>query len=183
MQFNQVLNTLLKEFEQRKIRYAVTGGFAVGALGVPRATMDLDFVVHRDDLKSLDEVMFRLGYRRGGHTENVSMYLHPDPAWGRIDCLHAFRKYTLAMLERAVLRPIFEGTQTIRVLAVEDVIGLKVQGIANNPIRRGRDQVDIEALMSLHSPSLDWTRIQEYYELFDLGEEARQLRARFGHAQ
>lgn len=183
MNFKQVLSALLQEFAQRKIRYAAIGGFAVGALGIPRATMDLDVLVHRDDLALLDEVMRQLGYRCGGRTENVSMYLHPEAAWGRIDCLHAFRKYTVAMLERAVPRPIFEGTQAIRVLAAEDVIGLKLQGITNNPVRRSRDQVDIEALMSLYGPSLDWNSIQEYYELFDLGDEARQLRARFGHAQ
>jgi len=30
---------------------------------------------------------------------------------------------------------------------------------------------------------LDWDRIQEYYELFEMGEEGRKLQERFGHAE
>lgn len=87
------------------------------------------------------------------------------------------------MLARAQARPVLGGTHQLRVLQVEDLIGLKVQGLANNPLRRAKEQLDIEALMSLHQASLDWNRIQEYYDLFELGEEARRLRAQFGHAQ
>ena len=39
--FEQVLRTLLTEFERHEIRYAAIGGFAMGVLGAARATMDL----------------------------------------------------------------------------------------------------------------------------------------------
>jgi hypothetical protein len=45
--FERVLKALLAEFERHRIRYATIGGFAMGVLGVPRATADLDFLVHR----------------------------------------------------------------------------------------------------------------------------------------
>jgi len=47
------------------------------------------------------------------------------------------------------------GIGSIRVLEPEDIIGLKVQAIANNPMRRSHD-------------------------LFEVGQEARTLRARYG---
>ena len=183
MDFEQVVTALLRGLEEAHIRYGVIGGFAVGALGVPRATMDLDLLIHAADLPQLDEAMRRLGYKRRARTENVSHYAHPEARWGAIDCLHAMRKYTLAMLERAQSRPIFGGTRTIKVLQVEDVIGLKVQGMANNPNRQGRERVDIEALMSVYRDRLDWNRIQEYYTIFDMEAEAERLRKQFGHAE
>ena len=183
MDFEQVLKTLLQQFERQHIRYAAIGGFALGVLGVPRATMDLDFVVHRDDLQQLDDILRAVGYERFASMENVSHYSHRDSQWGRIDILHAFRKYAIGMLDRSRAYPIFDGRHTIKVLEPEDVIGFKVQAMANNPARRKQEEVDIETLMTRFGGTLDWSRIQGYYDLFELGEEARQLRARYGHAQ
>jgi hypothetical protein len=87
------------------------------------------------------------------------------------------------MLGRVKHIPIFAGTQTVRVAQPEDVIGLKVQAMVNNPERRTRELADIERLMALYGPRLAWTRIQEFFELFDLGEEGHALKERFGHAQ
>ena len=154
----------------------------MGVLGVPRATMDLDFLVHRDDLDKLHGVLISLGYRRLVHTENVSQYRHSDGLWGSIDFVHAFRKPSLVMLARAKSYPVFGGTQTARVVGPEDVIGLKVQAMVNDPDRRTQELADIERLMAPYGERLDWERIQEYYDLFDLGEDAKQLRKRFGHA-
>jgi len=63
------------------------------------------------------------------------------------------------------------------------VIGLKVQDIADNPGRRLQEQADIKHLLTAHQDHLDWARIQQYYELFEMGEEARRLKEQFGHAE
>ena len=183
MDFEQVLKTLLEGFDRFRIRYAVCGGFALGVLGVPRATADLDLLVHQDDLETLHGCLAGLGYARKAQTENVSQYIHPDAARGVLDVLHALRQHALAMLERAGTHPVFGGTRTIKVLQPEDVIGLKVQAMANNPARLARETVDIEALMEHYGARLDWDRIQEFYELFEFGEEGRRLRERFSHAE
>lgn len=65
----------------------------------------------------------------------------------------------------------------------EDVIGLKVQAIANDPLRRQQDRLDIEALMERYGSRLNWERIHSYYELFELGAGARALKNRFGDVQ
>lgn len=181
MDFERVLTILLKGFEEHRIRYGVIGGFALGLLGSPRATMDLDFLVHRDDLETLHQLLTRLGYQRDVLRENVSQYGHPTRPLGSIDVLHAFRPYALEMLTRArtVACP---DIGSIRVLEPEDIIGLKVQAIANNPTRRSHETADIETLVSQHGRQLDWNRIQTYYDLFELGQEARTLRTRYGQA-
>ena len=182
MNFEQVLKALLSACEQRHIRYAMIGGFALGVLGIPRATADVDCLVHRDDLDRFDEAMRTLGYQRSIRTENASHYRHPERAWGALDALHAFRTYSVGMLDRAKLYPIFDGAAQIRVLNPEDVIGLKVQALANNPLRRAQDTADIQTLADRYRDTLNWTRIQEYYALFDLQEEGRCLQKDFGHA-
>lgn len=144
--------------------------------------MDLDFLVHGDDLKKLDELLTTLGYRQVFRTENVSQYGHDDDAWGSIDVIHAFRKISLAMLQRAKSYPAFAGTQVIKAVDPEDVIGLKVQAMFNDPTRRSQEVADIERLATLYGQKLDWDRIEEFYDLFGLGEEARVLKERFGHA-
>ncbi|MBI3001508.1 MAG: nucleotidyltransferase family protein [Deltaproteobacteria bacterium] len=183
MDFELVLSRVLEEFHREQIRYAAIGGFALGVLGVPRATADLDFLVHRDDLDKLHESLTSLGYQRYVRTENVSQYRHADTQWGSVDFVHAFRKFALAMLARAKSRPIFGGSQKVKIADPEDVIGLKAQAMVNDPNRKSQEIADIERLMELYGQKLDWGRIQEFYELFDLGEEAKQLRQRYGHAK
>ena len=181
--FERVLRTLLADFNCHQIRYAAIGGFALGVLGVPRATMDLDFLVRRDDLHKLRGILTTLGYQRNVQTENVSQYRHADALWGSVDIVHAFRKASLAMLTRAKSYPVFSGTQEVRVVDPEDVIGLKVQAMVNDPDRRSQEMADIERVMAFYGQRLDWQRIEEYYNLFDLQEEVKRLRRRFEHAQ
>ncbi|MGH6803862.1 MAG: nucleotidyltransferase family protein [Methyloceanibacter sp.] len=183
MDFELVLKTLISEFSRLQIRCAAIGGFALGVLGVPRQTMDLDFLVHRDDLEMLDGALKALGYTRMFQSENVSQYRHPDAAWGSVDFIHAFRKISLAMLDRAKDYPVLGGKQSLKTAQPEDVIGLKVQAMFNDPERRAQEQNDIERLMAQYGRQLEWNRIQEFYEVFDLADEAKKLRERFDRAQ
>ena len=180
--FERVLEALLGEFDCRHIRYAAIGGFALGVLGYPRTTIDLDFLVHKDDLNKVHDLLTNLGYQRVVHTENVSQYRHDDDAWGSIDLIHAFRKTSLAMLARVKSYPVFGEKRTVKAVDPEDVIGLKVQAMVNDPDRRPQELADIERLMDLYGSKLDWKRIQEYYDVFGLGEEAKRLRKRFRRA-
>jgi len=144
--------------------------------------MDLDFLVQRDDLHKLHRVLTTLGYQRYVQTENVSQYRHADGLWGSLDIVHAFRKAALGMLARAKNHPIFGGTQEVRVVNPEDVIGLKVQAMVNDPDRRAQEIADIERIMEQYGQRLDWQRVEEFYELFDLADDAKRLRGRFEHA-
>lgn len=183
MDFELVLHTLISEFSRLKIRFAAVGGFALGVLGAPRQTLDLDFLVHRDDLEKLDAALKVLGYACAFRSENVSQYRHPDTAWGSVDFIHAFRKVSLAMLDRAKDYPALGGTQRLRTAQPEDVIGLKVQAMFNDPERRAQEQNDIERLMAQYGRRLDWDRIQDFYDVFGLTGEAKKLRERFDVAE
>lgn len=182
MNFEFVLAKLVEQFERLQIRYAVVGGFALGVLGTPRLTMDIDFLVHRDDLSKLHATLTELGYDRVFHTENVSQYRHSETMWGSVDFIHAFRSVSLGMLARAKKFPVFGGKQSLPTVNPEDVIGLKVQAMANDPERRSREQSDIEMLAQHYGAKLDWVRIDEYYQAFGLQADAKKLRERFAGA-
>lgn len=179
MDFEKTLELLLAGFESRGIRCAAIGGFALGVLGAPRSTLDLDFLVHRDDLAALHEFMESSGYTRRFASENVSQYVASDRALAYVAFLHAFRSVSLGMLGRAARTPVLGGTRTLLVLEAEDVIGLKVQAMANDPSRANKETADIEALAEARDGKLDWGRLTEYYALFKLDGRLKALRERF----
>ncbi len=181
MDFELILKNLTERFDKEGIRYALTGGLALGALGAPRATLDIDFLVHKDDLGALHKIMLELGYEKRFQSENVSQYRHAAPGLS-VDYIHAFRQTSLNMLDRAGKQMIGGGKNSVRVLTPEDVIGLKVQAMANDPDRKAKDSADIESLMAIHGARLDWKRLAEYYALFGMDNELQRLKEKFGHA-
>jgi hypothetical protein len=53
----------------------------------------------------------------------------------------------------------------IKQLVPEDIIGLKLQAIQNNPKRREADLSDIKALAAVPGSILDWKTIEQYADL------------------
>jgi hypothetical protein len=90
---------------------------------------------------------------------------------GEVGFLHAFRDASIEMLNRAVEKQIFGGALKIRVLRPEDQIGLKAQAIKSNPARLWEDMADIESMLSIHGKTADWTIIEKYFMLFEMGNE------------
>lgn len=182
MDFVQVIATLSHRLDRARVRYALIGGFAMALRGVQRATMDLDFILMLEDLPSAHRILAELGYRREFHSENVSHYLNPDDAWGRIDILHAFRGPSLGMLQRAE-RLAVGAELTLPVVAIEDIIGLKIQAIANDPTRAVADWHDIGLLLSAAREQrigLDWALLGDYLRLFHFEAKLTELKSIHG---
>ena len=182
MDFEIVIRKVVGALEAAGVHYALIGGFAMAMRGVQRATMDLDFILMLEDMAKADEIIRSFGYVRVFHSANVSQYQSADGSWGRIDILHAFRGPTLGMLRRAETLPVTEDL-SIRVVHREDIIGLKVQALVNDPSRAVRDWSDI--LMIVESArdqgaTLDWTLVEDYLKLFDLEDRLGELKAYYG---
>jgi len=176
MNFRSILSVLIEKFKENEIRYALMGGLALGLWGAGRSTVDIDFLVDRDDLGKIGRIMEELGYECKFKSENVSQYVSPLKIYGEVDFLHAFRQASLEMLKRAVEKYILEGSLKIKVLKPEDLIGLKFQAIKNNPLREQRDIEDIKALLSILGGNLDWSEIEEYAKTFDMMDVYKKLR-------
>jgi len=183
MDFKLVLADLLTRFKEYKVCYALIGGFALGAHGVVRATVDIDFLVSRDDMASVGVIMHELGYECIHQTENVSQFISPLKIFGEVDFLHAFREISVGMIKRAEEKMMFNETLAVRILKVEDLIGLKVQAMANDERRKAIDLADIEALVALHKTSLNWNTVEEYFSLFGFEKLFAELKVRYRYAQ
>lgn len=182
MNFLKVITEVVGALEAAGIRYATIGGFAMALRGVQRATVDLDFILMLDDLAKADEILRGFGYARAFRSENVSHYLSSDGDWGRIDLLHAFRGPTLGMLRRAEPIEIEPGV-TLRVVQIEDIVGLKVQALCNDPSRAENDWHDIRQLVRTareQDVPLDWDLVADYLKLFGLLDRITELKTHHG---
>lgn len=185
MNFLQVSSTLLKDFSEEDIHYAVIGGFALGFWGVTRATIDMDFLLLLSDADAADGILRRYQYEQTYKSENVARYESSIESYGTIDIIFAFRDVSKNMLARSVLVDLDEGLK-VRSLLPEDIIGLKIQAMANDPTRKPRDLNDIRSLLSVRlaeGDGTDWDSLKEYCLLFDMHELYESLKDEFSDAQ
>ena len=183
MDFKFVMQQLASSFEEQGIDYALMGGFALGIWGVQRATIDMDFLILLDDMECAHTILTSLGYELHHKSQNVSQYISPLKTFGEIDFLHAFRAVSKSMLQRAQKKEVFGAELIIKVLQPEDIIGLKVQALTNDPSRKNVDLADIESLMRIHGSRLDWQLVQSYFELFEQGDLFKSLRGQYGNTK
>lgn len=177
MDLKKALRLIVAEFQKKDVNYAIIGGFAMGALGIPRSTIDLDLLVPADSLQKIEAIMLALGYKKVFSSENASQYVSPSAEMGEVDFLHAFRPISIKMLADAEVIPVFGKEASVKVLKAEDIIALKLQSINNNPARLAKDNSDIEELMK--SRSLDWEILKAYFELFGLEKRFLELKTKY----
>ena len=185
MNFAQVIAAVCGQLDQAGVRYALIGGFAMALRGVQRATMDLDFILMLEDLAPADRILTGCGYRREFHSENVSHYVAGDDTWGRIDILHAFRGPSLGMLRRAERLPAGADLE-LPVVTIEDIVGLKIQALVNDPTRAVGDWNDIRLLLEAareRAQPLDWALLEDYLRLFQLEGRLAELKSIHGTTQ
>jgi predicted nucleotidyltransferase len=182
MDFRAVLRLIIESFDRKNLHYGLIGGFALGVLGVPRATIDLDFLILRDDWRQADAIMKSNGYKCVYKSDEVAQYVSEISVFGEVDFLLAHRDISLGMLERASKKTLFSGEISIKVLRPEDIIGLKIQAIANDESRADKEYADIKLLMSYYKADLNWNLIDEYFKLFNLENKYKEFKDSYGNA-
>lgn len=153
-------------FDGARIPHALIGGFAMAALGFPRATNDIDYLVHGDFRETTAAAFRQAGFKVFHSSEETLQLTGEHP----LDILFANRPLSRSMLSRAVRGPSFLG---IPHLDAEDIIGLKIQAYKNNPRRELGELADILKLAET-APHLDCERVLSYADLF---EERQRIQA------
>ena len=166
MDFEKVLGSLTSEFKTGKAPYALIGGFAMGIWGVVRATHDLDFLIDKKEAAHLKSTMVKLKYDVVFESENTIQFRSKDDAWGSLDFIYAFRQPAMEMLTRAVTKHVFGDKIKIQALIPEDLIGLKLQALVNNPSHKFHDMEDIKNLITVYGDKIDWGIVQGHFALF-----------------
>ncbi len=182
MDFSSVFKFLIETFSREKIDFALIGGFALQAEGVTRTTRDIDLLVLSECSEKIKSIMLKQGYDLLHESKDVLNFVGKRTELGRVDFLLAHRKYALSMLDRAQEKEVLGGKFKIKILRTEDLIGLKVQASSNDPARLAQDLADIEMLLRINYPTLDKRLIKEYFDLFERGEELKEILRRIERA-
>lgn len=171
MEFKKVLKLLIEGFNEENIDYALIGGFAMGVLGIARSTIDLDFLVDEKDVEKICFLMEEIGYKKIYSSRYVSQYYSDIKLFGCVDFLHACKKISKQMLKNAMELYVFNKTLKIRVLKPEDIIGLKIQAVKNNPERYFREMGDIDEIINMFKDEIDFNVVRKYFTIFDMDDE------------
>ncbi|MBI4612895.1 MAG: nucleotidyltransferase [Planctomycetes bacterium] len=174
--FTRILERIVPRLDDLGVRYALIGGLAVSAHGCIRDTHDIDFLVREPDLEAFDKAAIEVGYQLTERLGTMSFFELFGAGLAPMDVLHAARPSTLEMLERADRVPIGKRGVQVKIVQVEDLIGLKVYAIDNNPKRRSKDWNDIVMLADRFRDRLDWNRVRSYFSLFGREGELETLR-------
>jgi hypothetical protein len=182
MDFNAVFTLLIGDFQREEIDFAIIGAFALHAAGCMRATRDIDFLVAKEDMPKVKRMMLSYGYELLHESQDVSNFLGKMAELGKVDFLHAHRRYAKAMLDRAQEEKILGGKFRVKVVTGEDLIGLKVQSSSNDPSRYHQDMADIESIIRANVGRLDIALIREYFSLFNREKELKEILKRVDNA-
>lgn len=156
MGLQQILKTTHELLDAAGIEHALIGGLGLAALGIHRATFDVDYLVPGRQKSALKIAMEKAGWKLAMETTEVLHY----EGKGRVDFLFANRPLTEEMLQRA------QSTKLgIKCIAPEGIIGLKIQAYKNDPEREFQDKADIKSLVDKFS-TLDWELVRTYADLF-----------------
>jgi len=90
----------------------------------------------------------------------------------RVDFFHTQGELSTAMLGEAVLFK-FESAN-LKVARPEDLIGLKLQALANNP-SRSRDRIDIDSMVRQFKGSMNMVLVRQYFVLFEREDELDEI--------
>jgi len=168
MNLKEVIKILIARFQKNDIDFVLTGGLALSTMGIFRFTKDIDFLVYDESKKIIHEIMTDLDYQKQEFSsEEIFSYWSPIKALGQVDYLFARRKYTKAMMRRAKKSSVFDGKYKLKTILPEDLIGLKVQAISNDPGNRFPvDAPDIQRILQIKIDEIDMELVRMYFELF-----------------
>lgn len=174
MDFYKTLGSIFEKFRQNSIDSALIGGFALHFWGYSRATTDLDLLVLGKDRNQLNRSMQELGFKVELETVHVARY---QSGKDQVDFIFSQTFHGSKIIDRACEKELL-GIK-LRVARAEDIIGLKVQSMVNDPLRWLREMADIENLLIENGRTLDLKLIEQYFSLFKLEKEWKEILERY----
>lgn len=131
----------------------------------------IDLLALSQDAVGIKDIMLKHGYELIHESDDILNFAGKKFELGRVDFLLAHRKYTLEMLRRAEEESILAGKIKVKVLKIEDLIGLKIQASANDSNRLEQDTADIKSLIRDHRDIINMNIVREYFALFNRQNE------------
>lgn len=173
-----ILDILFEKFRELGVNYGVVDGFSRSGGSAPIVMHYIDILIDREDMMRVHPYLEEAGYKRIRCSSDISQYLSNEYLLGTIDFIHAYENVTLKMLDNCCVE---EGPfGAVRVLRTEDVVGIKLLGIYNDPSRERVDFMDIEQIVKEKKKIIDWDFLEEYFLQFDMFGKFDILKERYG---
>lgn len=171
----EALNRLLQNFDQRGV---IIGGIAVGLLGKPRYTADVDavFLLSTEDIPNFlelaraEDIIPRIQNADAFARKNRVLLLKYPPTETEVDISLGIMPFEEEMVERSTVKSFADIS--VRLPTPEDLVIMKA--IAHRP----KDLEDIRTIVDKY-PNLDQKRIEywvkDFAELMETPELWRQI--------
>jgi Nucleotidyl transferase of unknown function (DUF2204) len=168
LNFESVLKVVSDFLEEKGVDYAVIGGVALISYGLPRTTLDLDFIVESSVQDDLIRFLESRGYRTLHRSRGYSNHTHPDLlTWGSLDFVYVGGETSQEIFAACRITTGPGGLQ-IRVPKPEHMAALKIRAMKNDPARTLQDLADVRFLLTL--PGVDHLEIKDYFDRQGLGD-------------
>jgi hypothetical protein len=168
MDFPRVLGVVSDFLEEKGYRYAVIGGVALISYGLPRTTLDLDFIVESSVQDDLIGFLESRGYKTLHRSSGYSNHAHPDLlTWGNLDFVYVSGKTSQELFAACRIKT-GPGGLPINVPKPEHIAALKVRAMKNDPARALQDMADVRFLLTL--PGVDRVEIRDYFDRQGMGD-------------
>lgn len=159
-----MLSVISEHFIDGGIPFCLIGAFALGFYGLPRHTVDIDFMIDADYWKEVSEILTRSGYVCYQKTETFAQFDSDYDIYGKVDLMLVNSEAGRAMMRRGVLIDA-ELIGNIYVIQPSDYIILKLLAIANNQERLLKDEFDIASFFKAYEAFC----ISDKFEKLDAG--------------
>jgi hypothetical protein len=172
LDFGIVLGMVSGFLDEKGFRYAVIGGIALASYGMPRTTLDVDFIVEPAAQEDLIRFLELRGYQTLHRSAGYSNHAHPDPVWGSIDFVYAGGDTGQKLFAETRMHPGPRGVE-IPLPKPEHLAALKVLAMKNDPARTFQEMSDIRFLLNL--PGVDRREIASYFDRYGMRERFDEL--------
>lgn len=172
MNFGAVLEILSEFFEENGVLYAVVGGVAIAAYGLPRTTVDLDFAVESRAQDDLVRFLESRGYETLHRSTGYSNHKHPDPDWDQLDFIYVKDETSRQLFTSCRLLP-GPGGRQMPVPRPEHLVAMKVAAMKNDPGRTFQEMTDIRFLLQL--PGIDRAMAASYFDRHGLRDRLDEI--------
>jgi len=150
------LKRLCKKLDDKKVAYALVGGYAVALHGAVRGTVDIDFVIqwNQDNLRGAEEVLKELGLVSRLPINATEVFRYRDEyinnrnliAWNFYNSSNMAEQVDIIIdfnLSKHSVVNMVIGEDKVNVISIEQLIKMKRKA------GRPQDLADIEALEKL----------------------------------
>ena len=144
-----MLSIISDKLIKKKIPFCLIGAFALGFYGLPRHTVDVDFMVDGNYWNEISEIMDQVGYICFQKTDMFAQFDSEYDIFGKVDLMFANSEEGRKMLRRSVFTHA-ELIGDIYIIQPSDYIILKLLAIANNKERLLKDEFDISEFFNAY---------------------------------